>query len=360
MEIVTPEWGYENSPEGNFDYILAIKEQRRLGTSRGNTAIPQAPVLQVRIKADTPGLPENAAVRAELWNYGAATKGKRGNREDPEEITKGEKLSQLRKNTYIACTHNVELFSQPAADGYRYASLSCFITRGARVISRKYHIALKLTVVVPKRGVKTTPDEVQTRNADGKWMSKTQSSKLVKPNHEDELIERTVSEIPPARTARISVSEKAMCPRECDQVKKVMNRLAKDNFIPQQAKAELTKEYLARKRKLNSVSINDSLFKKSKATFVSGTEILAAPLSPYLTGFVPNPAVPVPDGSAGLLSKQIAVYPLNTNGVTAPLLSHHQVPKFHPHNSIQNQMLNLSPGQAFQALSSSLYPCQRF
>ena len=43
------------------------------------------------------------------------------------------KLTKLRNDTYIACVDNIGELSPPAEDGYRYAELNCFITRGARV-----------------------------------------------------------------------------------------------------------------------------------------------------------------------------------------------------------------------------------
>lgn len=78
MEIVTAEWAYNPEEDrSNYGYVVQVKEQRRLGTVRGNTkTIPQAPSIRVRIKADTPGLPKDASIKADLWTYGVAFKGR--------------------------------------------------------------------------------------------------------------------------------------------------------------------------------------------------------------------------------------------------------------------------------------------
>lgn len=78
LEVVTPEWRYNASTDtSNYGYVVQVKEQRRLGTVRGNTkTIPQAPSIRVRIRADTPGLPKRASVKADLWTYGLAFKGR--------------------------------------------------------------------------------------------------------------------------------------------------------------------------------------------------------------------------------------------------------------------------------------------
>ena len=78
LEVVTPEWRYNSTADtSNYGYVVQVKEQRRLGTVRGNTkTIPQAPSIRVRIRADAPGLPVRASVKADLWTYGVAFKGR--------------------------------------------------------------------------------------------------------------------------------------------------------------------------------------------------------------------------------------------------------------------------------------------
>lgn len=78
IEVLTPEWRYIPSKDtSNYSYVVQVKEQRRLGTVRGNTrTIPQAPAIRVRIKADTPNLPAKASIRAELWTFGTAFEGR--------------------------------------------------------------------------------------------------------------------------------------------------------------------------------------------------------------------------------------------------------------------------------------------
>ena len=187
LEILTKEWQYVDTEEANFENMLHIKEQRKLGTLRGPTSTPQAPVLRVRLKADTPGLPDRCSIKAFLWSYGPAYVGKnRFERKEPEPVSGGEALTQLRKSTYITCSDNVEELSEAKADGYRYAIIRCFITRGARVCCRKNHIALKLCVV-----------RTRSQRQEAKSMSG------------DEIVRC----IAPIRTARLSISEKAMCPR---------------------------------------------------------------------------------------------------------------------------------------------------
>ena len=79
-----------------------------------------------------------------------------------------------------------------------------------------------MSVVEEKEGYerKKFEDTINLKNSNGKWLSKTQISKLIKPDFGEDCIARTVDAIPPIRTARMSISEKAMCPRECDQKKK--------------------------------------------------------------------------------------------------------------------------------------------
>jgi len=187
VEIVTSEWKYFDSDEYNFCRILNIKEQRRLGISRGRTAVPQAPTLAVRIKADTKGLTNESAVRADLWSFGPAFEDKsKIRRAEPFPVDKGSKLTKLRGSAVITCKYNVVQFGQVEPDGYRYADLKIFITRGARVCCRKNHIAFRLSVV------EKIDDETFKRN----------------------------TLIPITRTSRVSISEKAMCPRDSSRKSK--------------------------------------------------------------------------------------------------------------------------------------------
>mmetsp|Transcript_17420 Transcript_17420/g.21447 ORF Transcript_17420/g.21447 Transcript_17420/m.21447 type:complete len:236 (-) Transcript_17420:704-1411(-) len=173
-------------------------------------------------------------------------------------------------------------------------------------------------------GMKITSNELQSRHVEGKWMSKTQASKLVKPDHEDELIEKTLTEIPPIRTARISVSEKAMCPRECDQVRKVANRLAKNNYLTPGAAASFPNGLLSRKRKLSMDRFTEQLYKKSAQNLIETAKFISAvqqPISPTLNASPgPHPA---------LLAKQISVYPLNGH-LNFRLANQSALPKFQP------------------------------
>lgn len=186
LEILTPEWQYTHGPKGDFENILQVKEQRRLGTSRGGTCTPQAPVIAVRMdKASIPSKYKKVYVKADLWCYGPSLKGKNQlNRQDPDPV--GRALTNLRVNTTITCTENIaQLETKDDDKEYCHAELKCFVTRGARVYCRKHHVALRLSVV---------------HNVDGSY--------------------REVESVPCVRTARLSISEKAMCPRESDRKRK--------------------------------------------------------------------------------------------------------------------------------------------
>ena len=123
-------------------------------------------------------------LRADLWSFGPSYKGKNVlNRQSPD--ANGGPFSKLRANTYITCTENIEKLVDEKDDGYVYATLKCFVTRGARVFCRKNHVALRLSVVEKDNG--------SLREVEG---------------------------IPSVRTARLSISEKAMCPRESDRKRK--------------------------------------------------------------------------------------------------------------------------------------------
>mmetsp|Transcript_17961 Transcript_17961/g.22045 ORF Transcript_17961/g.22045 Transcript_17961/m.22045 type:complete len:367 (-) Transcript_17961:841-1941(-) len=197
VEIVSPEWKYMNTEEFNFVRILNVKEQRRLGISRGKTTVPQAPSLSVRIKAIQKGLTKNSCVRADLWCFGPAFADKSKIQfATPHPVTQGNKLTRLRGSTLITCKYNVEKFGEPEPDGYRYADLKIFITRGARVCCRKNHIAFRLSVV----------------------------------NLNDDGAEEESKQIPVVRTSRVSISEKAMCPRESVRKNKPASHLCKESM----------------------------------------------------------------------------------------------------------------------------------
>lgn len=219
LEILSPEWKYENSVGGNFENILQVKEQRRLGTSRGNTTTPQAPVIHVRFQNDD--VDKKLFVRADLWCYGPAYRGKNSmNTLEPEDVTKGSPFTKLRGNTYITCTENIEELTV-GSDGCSYAKLKCFVTRGARVFCRKNHVALRVCVVSQEEGG----------------------------------IFREIAEISPIRTARLSISEKAMCPRESDRKRKAKTSKATSS-------RPFDQTYLLKRQKLNE---NGELFLKQLA-----------------------------------------------------------------------------------------------
>lgn len=185
LEIVSPEWRYSNGPAGDFEYILQVKEQRRLGTSRWGTCTPQAPAIVVRLPKKVMSIEDGEiCVKADLWSFGPSFKGKNVlNHRAPDAV--GSAFSKLRANTYITCTENIEKFTDDKGDGYVYAKLKCFVTRGARVYCRKNHVALRLSVVSKREGTM-----------------------------------KEIDSIPWVRTARLSISEKAMCPRESDRKRK--------------------------------------------------------------------------------------------------------------------------------------------
>ena len=89
-------------------------------------------------------------------------------------------------------------------------------------------------------------DTVNLKNSSGKWLSKTQISKLIKPDFGEDCIARTVDSIAPIRTARMSISEKAMCPRECDQKKKKKTsrkrKLPQSTTLQQEARSPVSKK----------------------------------------------------------------------------------------------------------------------
>lgn len=182
MEIITPEWQYTNTDEFNFDKILSIKEGRRLGATGRGTSIPQAPPLVVRIKADQEGLTSFSAVRADLWCFGAATIDESTKElSKPVSPTSGNKIDIVRGSAPIKCEYNVAKFGSTSSDGYRYAVLKVLVTRAARVHCRKNHVAFRLSVI-------EKPDGSVWKENDC---------------------------FPVVRSCRISISEKAMCPRSC-------------------------------------------------------------------------------------------------------------------------------------------------
>lgn len=198
LEIVTPEWQYFDTDEYNFDEakVVPVKEQRRMGTQRGNKTTPQAPALEVRAK----GLPTTVPVacRCRLWNFGSCTE-----REPPKHDGSATQLTTLRANVQIEVTENVAVFGPVQEDGYRYARLRCFITRGARVQCRKFHIAFLIDCVyLPPGSAAPGPDD--------------SSFAVGEP----------VEDFPWTRSARMSISEKAMCPRSHDKFKRKQKKEA--------------------------------------------------------------------------------------------------------------------------------------
>mmetsp|Transcript_3429 Transcript_3429/g.5839 ORF Transcript_3429/g.5839 Transcript_3429/m.5839 type:complete len:453 (+) Transcript_3429:138-1496(+) len=184
MEIFTEVWQErENSSE-----ILHIKEKRPFGATRGNTSVPQVPELVVRIHRSKIDLlangRRNLAVYATLWDYGASTGF------CPESADSGTKFSKLRNGFEIKCFNHISLIGDIQNDGYAYAVLKCAISRAARILCKRRYIALKLECV----RVEICSGEIKVTEIESK--------------------------IPAIRTRRISISEKAMCPRSCDQGKK--------------------------------------------------------------------------------------------------------------------------------------------
>ncbi|CAK9077354.1 unnamed protein product, partial [Durusdinium trenchii] len=83
-------------------------------------------------------------------------------------------------------------------DGFRYATLKCAITRAARILCKRNHIAVRLDCV------RAELDDART------------GYKVLGVS----------DRVLPARTRRISISEKAMCPRACDVKKRARPRSA--------------------------------------------------------------------------------------------------------------------------------------
>jgi hypothetical protein len=206
LEIVTPEWQYYDNDDYNFDEnrIVPVKEQRRMGTQRGNKTTPQAPAIEVRAK----GLPPvPIACRCRLWNFGSALE-----KEAPRHDGTAQQLTMLRANVQIEVTENVAMFGPVQDDGFRYARLRCFITRGARVQCRKFHIAFYLDCLyLPPNMATPGPDESSFA------------------------VGNMVENFPWARSARMSISEKAMCPRLHDKTKKAKSKIPKNNGNTQDA-----------------------------------------------------------------------------------------------------------------------------
>jgi len=198
LEIVTPEWQYFDNDDFNFNEtrVVPVKEQRRMGTQRGNKTTPQAPAIEVRAK----GLPDiPIACRCRLWNFGSCL-----DKEPPKHDGTAMQLTMLRTNVQIEVTENVAIFGPTQEDGYRHARLRCFITRGARVQCRKFHIAFYIDCVYLPPGMA-----------------------IPGPDDSSFAIGDLVEMFPWVRSARMSISEKAMCPRLHDKTKKARVKMAK-------------------------------------------------------------------------------------------------------------------------------------
>lgn len=188
LEILSPEWRYRPDEAGDINNILHVKELRKLGVSKDGSCTPQAAPIRVRLPrtcvfADL----GHHFLKADLWCFGPAFKGRRRVYNQPPN-KEGFRLTHLRPNKLIMCAHNLARFVEEE-DEYMYAELRCSFTRGARVFCRKNHVALRLSVLV--------------KNEIG--MLELQS-------------------IPWIRTSRLSISEKAMCPRECDRKRKAVSQ----------------------------------------------------------------------------------------------------------------------------------------
>jgi len=182
LEIVTEEW--KVCKIMHDDDLLGIKENRAFGASRSKKKNKQAPMLKVRLQGSESLLQEpDLALRARLWNFGPVNSAFAGPLSD----------SAFRGTVFddhdgkkVDLVANVVDFGKIELDGHRYAILRSVITRGVRVACRKNDIALKLECVR-----RSSPD--------------VDASTLV-----------VLPFVNPIRTRRISVSEKAMCPRKCD------------------------------------------------------------------------------------------------------------------------------------------------
>jgi len=148
LQIETPAW----QPSDVFapNNILHIKEKRPLGATRGNTTVPQAPELTVRILAQGVGCEKNLAVRATLWSCGPISQQARFlAKKGLSKLTpkNGEHFRTLRGKTTIECQQNIALFGSATEDGYRTAVLRCVFSRAARIPCKRNYITLKLECV---------------------------------------------------------------------------------------------------------------------------------------------------------------------------------------------------------------------
>mmetsp|Transcript_14790 Transcript_14790/g.24061 ORF Transcript_14790/g.24061 Transcript_14790/m.24061 type:complete len:336 (+) Transcript_14790:361-1368(+) len=185
LQIASPTW---KEAQMDSDDVLLIKEKRKFGTARRSMATntPQVPALVVRVPAKAFDESKSVGVRAQLWDYGPASRF--GAQTQGQE---GSLFNKLRNGSMIECHDNVGVFGAEEKDGFRYATLRCSITRAARIPCKRHHIALRL-------------DTVYIENTeDGGIRVLGVAEKCV-----------------PTRTRRISISEKAMCPRACDMEKK--------------------------------------------------------------------------------------------------------------------------------------------
>ena len=173
-------WQYTDTDENNIHNILAIKEQRKLGTIRGKSTIPQAPGIHVRVKGAGMG-PLRAKVF--LWDFGPCQQSNANKTYvPPDHDHGGSQLEELRPQVYIDIEDEVADFSENQdSEGYRNAVLKCAVTRGARIMCRRRHIAFKIVLFA------------------------------------GEQIHPRFNYI---RTSRLAISEKAMCPRDGAKPKK--------------------------------------------------------------------------------------------------------------------------------------------
>ena len=202
FEILTPEWQYSPGPQGDFEYVLPVKERVRFGTRSRCMSTPQAPAIEVRLHKKflaNGNKQRHHFAKAELWCFGAAFEGEEEKTKKSPDCS-GFPFTELAPNTAIGCSENIVELIDRHNDSYLYAKMSCIITRGARVYCRKNHVALRLSL-------------------------------LGTPKSE---IEEGVA-LPWGRTARLSISEKAMRGPSCGDKRKVQPETLSRDVVKQMA-----------------------------------------------------------------------------------------------------------------------------
>lgn len=195
LEIVTDAWKTTH----NDDSILNVKEKRPLGAFRGKTSVPQAPQILLRLASRVSSSLKDAppggmlGVRAQLWDYGPAPNTKKrsswnSSPQSKKTIKGGAPFERLFNGLPIAVEDSMATFGSPDNEGYRYSSLRCIISRAARIPCKQRIIAFRLQLA---------------------WLRQNEATDGL------EFIDY-VDKVPSIRSRRMSISEKAMCPRVCD------------------------------------------------------------------------------------------------------------------------------------------------